>query len=271
MTKRGICKLCLLEKDLQDSHFIGRAVYKKLMEPSIRNPQPVVITSDSFKQSPVQLRDDVFCSDCERLFNSGGESWMHKHIATTSSFKLLDLFTGHPPIFNEPDFTLYDAAKIPDVDCAAMLEYGTGVFFKSAAHTWEFEDGTSTHIDLGPERTEALRKFVHREAPFPVDMVLTVCLSSKRKQFFGVIPPIQMGVQGTEDERYYFHVSGVQYLLLIGVGIDPGMKTVAFNQTVLKPVFVGDEWAAQALDIMKRLARGVTPSSKLKEGLKPKK
>jgi hypothetical protein len=271
MAKRGICKLCLLEKDLQDSHFIGKVVYKKLMEPSIKNPQPIVITSENFKQSPVQLRDDVFCFDCEQIFNSGGESWMHRHIATTTGFKLLDLFTGHTPIVNEPDVTLYDAAKIPGVDCAAMLEYGIGVFFKSAAHTWRFEDGTSSHIDLGPERTEALRKFVHREAPFPGDMVLTVCLSSKRKQFLGVIPPLQMEIGGTEDERYYFHVSGVYYCLMIGTGIDANMKKLAFNQPVARPVFVGEEWAAQALGIMKHLAHGITPSPKLKEGLKPKK
>ena|SRR2546425_12432822 len=73
MTTPGICKLCTLEKDPQDSHFIGKAVYKKLMEPSIRNPQPIVITSKNFKQSPLQLRDDVFWFDCEQIFNSGGE------------------------------------------------------------------------------------------------------------------------------------------------------------------------------------------------------
>lgn len=34
---------------------------------------------------------------------------------------------------------------------------------------------------------------------------------------------------------------------------------------------IGDEWAAQALDIMKHLTQGVTPSPKIKEGLKPMK
>jgi len=43
MTTRGVCKLCTLEKDLQDSHFIGKAVYRKLKEPSIRSPRPIVI------------------------------------------------------------------------------------------------------------------------------------------------------------------------------------------------------------------------------------
>lgn len=147
LTTRGVCKLCTLEKDLHDSHFIGRVIYKKLMEPSIKNPQPVVITAKNVKQSPVQLRDDVFCSDCEQVFNWGGESWMHKHIATTTGFKLLDLFTGQKPIFNEPDLILYDAAKIPSVDCAAILEYGMGVFFKAAIHIWRFEDGSTSYID----------------------------------------------------------------------------------------------------------------------------
>jgi hypothetical protein len=64
LTTLGRCKLCALDKNLQDSHFIGRAVYKKLNEPLIKNPQPIVITSKVLKQSPVQLRDDVFCSDC---------------------------------------------------------------------------------------------------------------------------------------------------------------------------------------------------------------
>lgn len=218
----------------------------------------------------MQLRDDVFCSDCEQIFNSGGESWMHRHIATTTGFKLLDLFNGQTLIINEPDFKMYDAAKIPSVDCPAMLEYGTGVFFKSAVHTWKFEDGTSTHIDLGPAQTEALRKFVHREAPFPSDMVLTVCLSSKGKQFLGVIPPIGMEIGGKEDEKYYFYVSGVYYCLMIGAGIDTSMKAMGFNQPLVKPVLVGDEWADQALGIMKGLADGITPSPKLKDGMKPR-
>lgn len=271
MSTRGICKLCKLEKDLQDSHFIGRAVYRKLMEPSIKNPQPVVITAKGIKQSPIQLRDDVFCFDCEQIFNSGGEAWMHGHIATTAGFRLLDLFTGQTPIFNEPDFVLYDAAMVPSVDCAAILEYGMGVFFKAAVHTWKFEDGTSSHIDLNPPRTEALRKFVHREAPLPNDMVLTVCLSSKAKQFWGVIPPLGMQPQGTEEERYYFYVSGVYYCLLVGSALDQSMKALAFNKSrAMRPILVGDEWADQALGIMRNLTQGVPASPKLKQGLKLK-
>jgi hypothetical protein len=271
MTTRGICKLCLLEKELQDSHFIGRVVYKKLMEHSIRNPQPVVVTSESLRQSPQQLRDYVFCRDCEQLFNRGGESWMHRHIATASGFKLIDLFAGQTPIFDEPDFLLYDAGKIPAVDCSAILEYGAGVFFKSAAHTWKFEDGTTSHIELDSPLTEALRKFVHREGPFPRGMILTVCVSTKTKQFLGVIPPIGMEPTNAEELRYYFHVPGIYYCLIVGNTIDEKMNMLAFNRVGgTRPVLVSDDWAQQALNIIRDLAAGVSPSPKLKEGLKPR-
>jgi hypothetical protein len=59
--ERGICKLCPIDKDLQDSHFLGKIVYQKLSEPSLKNPTPVMITRDTAKQSPIQIRDHVFC------------------------------------------------------------------------------------------------------------------------------------------------------------------------------------------------------------------
>jgi hypothetical protein len=57
--ERGICKLCPMDKDLQDSHFLGKVVYQKLSEPSLKNPTPVMITRDTAKQSPIQIRDHV--------------------------------------------------------------------------------------------------------------------------------------------------------------------------------------------------------------------
>jgi hypothetical protein len=71
-------------------------------------------------------------------------------------------------------------------------------------------------------------------------------------------------------QKHYFYVSGVYYFLLIGVGTDSTMKAIGFNQPAAKPIFVGDEWADQALGIMKRLAHDATASPELKEGLKPK-
>lgn len=101
--------------------------------------------------------------------------------------------------------------------------------------------------------------------------MLTVCLSSKLKQFWGVIPPLRMQPNGTEDERYYFYVSGVCYCLLVGNSIDQKMKALAFNNSgAMRPVLVGNEWAEQALEIIRGLVQGVAVSPELKESLKPR-
>jgi len=49
------------------------------------------------------------------------------------------------------------------------------------------------------------------------------------------------------------------------------MKMLAFNDSrPVRPVLVGEEWGAQAFDIMRNLPRNVPASPKLKQGLKPK-
>jgi hypothetical protein len=70
--EHGTCKLCNKEKELLDSHFVGKAVYRRLSEPSLVNPHPVVVGKDGAKQSSEQVRDYVFCYDCEQLFNVKG-------------------------------------------------------------------------------------------------------------------------------------------------------------------------------------------------------
>lgn len=268
--ERGICKLCLFEKDLQDSHFVGKAVYKRLKEPSLGNPNPVIITSDYAKQSTTQVRDFVFCSDCEQKFNHGGESWIHSRIATTNEFRLLDLFAGQPPVVAEDGYKLYEGAKIPGLDCAALLNYGAGIFFKAAAHVWNFE-GLPCGIDLGPH-TESLRQFVLNGVDLPADMVIGLSIASTRPKFLGFFPPVAM--DDPECVKYKFYVSGVLYTLMVGSDIPAASRDLSFSVKGSKLIFLMDDVSEQGRDIMKQLAAGSKLATKLekfmKEGRRPK-
>jgi hypothetical protein len=271
MTKQGTCKLCGLDKELQDSHFVGKAVYKRSREDSTKNPNPVVFTSTGVRQSSIQLRDYVFCHDCEQIFNKGGEQWMHQNIATNNGLPFLDKLRAHKPVINEPDVVLYDAATIPLIDCPAILHYGAGIFFKAACHEWKFEDGTTSQIDMSSERMELLRKFVHKGSSLPEEIVITVCVSTRPTQLVGFVGPIQMQLHGEEEARYYFHVSGVYFCILLGLPAASQMRALAFNNAgPLRPILVGEEWGEQAFDVMRTLSKGVTVSPKLSEGLKRK-
>lgn len=72
---RGICKLCLQEKDLQESHFMPRALYssgKKRMEFATRS-------GSGF--DPVELKAHLLCFDCEQRLGQNGESEVLRHVA----------------------------------------------------------------------------------------------------------------------------------------------------------------------------------------------
>jgi hypothetical protein len=262
--ERGICKLCQFEKDLQDSHFVGKAVYKRLMESSLDNPHPVVITSEYTKQSSTQVRDYVFCFDCEQKFNRGGESWIHSRIATTTDFPLLDLFTGQPFVLAEDGYKVYDGAMISGLDCAAILHYGAGIFFKAAVHKWEFE-GLACGIDLGA-RTESLRKFVLDGVDLPSDIAIGVSVASTKPKFLGFFPPVAM--DDPECVKYKFYVSGILYTLMVGNDIPAASRQYSFSLRGPKLIFMMDDVSDQGRDIMRQLAAGSKPSSKLEKLLK---
>jgi hypothetical protein len=65
----GICKLCLQEENLQESHLMPRALYKKLRSKGKGNNDPCVVTARDFRRSSGQYTDYVFCKKCEDRLN----------------------------------------------------------------------------------------------------------------------------------------------------------------------------------------------------------
>jgi hypothetical protein len=257
--KKGKCKLCLLDKELLDSHFVGKAVYRRLSEPSLRNPHPVMMAGDKAKQSSVQLRDYAFCADCEQTFNRRGENFLHANMATTAGFPLLNLFVGQTPLFAEADYKLFEGSKIPGLNCGAILHYGAGIFFKAAAHQWDYE-GTPYSIDLGTH-TEALRKFVKDGVPLPQDIVIGVSIASTPPKFLGCVVPAQMNISAYAEYKYY--VSGIMYTLMVGDKIPIESQKALFSVLPFRPIFMMDDVSDQARDIM----RGLTKNTRLSPGL----
>jgi hypothetical protein len=72
--ERGICKLCLLEKDLQDSHLMAAGVYRRTLSPTEKNPHPIAITEKGLHSTSEQVRDFVFCRECEARFDKAAKT-----------------------------------------------------------------------------------------------------------------------------------------------------------------------------------------------------
>ncbi|MDT0130470.1 hypothetical protein FPK48_21345, partial [Acinetobacter baumannii] len=72
--KKGICKLCDLEKELKRSHVIGRAVFKKAL-----NGANYALRLDKQHKKVIKDQDQwatyMLCGDCEHDLNTKYEGY----------------------------------------------------------------------------------------------------------------------------------------------------------------------------------------------------
>jgi hypothetical protein len=73
--KHGVCKLCLKEADLLDSHYLPKRAYSMNMAKTLKNPNPVRLAHGQAKQISDQLRGTHFVLiakiDSAKMANSG--------------------------------------------------------------------------------------------------------------------------------------------------------------------------------------------------------
>jgi hypothetical protein len=263
-TKKGKCRLCKRTRELQDSHFMGRTLYKKLREESLRNPSPIVIAGESVDQSDAQLKDFVFCLECEDIFNKRGEMGVHRWVATWTDFPLLKLFEGVPPARTiDTDFRVYDGEKVPGLEYDRLFHYGAGIFFKAACHVWN-AGGNTSHIEINWDHREALRKTVYyRDAPLPKSMRMTIAIASMQTPFAGMFPPVR--IIEPRCSKYSFYVPGIFYTLYVGKHIPEIAKLTAGNNEIEKPVYLMPEASEGAREIMKVLASNARRSPRVEQ------
>src|SRR5438045_9537657 len=73
MPVHGICRLCLLERDLLKSHYMPDALYPSNLDFEL------LTTTASFQKGE-ELMDTLLCRGCECLFERNGESYVLSQI-----------------------------------------------------------------------------------------------------------------------------------------------------------------------------------------------
>lgn len=86
----GKCKLCLEDKDLQDSHLIPASMYRIIRKS--QGLDPVFMTAKRIGTSSRQITAHELCWDCEQLFRKNGEDYMSGQVFQGSEFPLLNRF-----------------------------------------------------------------------------------------------------------------------------------------------------------------------------------
>jgi hypothetical protein len=161
--KRGICKLCLLDKDLQESHLMPRSLYRKIRGSGGKgNNDPTVVTPGRKpKQTSHQYQEYVLCRDCEQRFSINGEDYVMRLAHAKGKLPLLDLLEQVPtPAATVNHSKAYTGAQTPHIDRDKLTYFALSVFWRASVHTWEGPDGDRVGIGLGARYDEELRQYL---------------------------------------------------------------------------------------------------------------
>jgi hypothetical protein len=235
--KRGICKLCLHEKDLREGHYLPRSVYKSNRARALKSQNPVALGSKQ-RQDQGQVTDYVFCADCEQLFSRNGESWVLDRIPHDygKPFRLQDALERETPFYIRPGLNLYAGGTISAFDMDKLVYFAASIFWRGAAHGWRSGRGERTpEVDLG-DHAEALRKFLLGQGPFPSDVWLTAMIWPFKKVLNAGIVPRQEHAGGWN--RYWFYVSGLGFILHFGGAVPTEIKQRCSQNTGQRAITV---------------------------------
>jgi hypothetical protein len=217
----GTCKLCVRQgQELQESHLMPAGMYRRLLSDE-KNPHPILITKDGSHSSSEQVTDNVLCADCESRFDRLGENYTLRCAADRQRFRLLEELQAIPPSRIDREWRGYKASDSPRVKREQLAYFALSVFWRAAVHSWPEANGRgrTRKLELGATNTEALRRFLLGEVPFPSSMALFfVVLTDRLSQGSFYLPT------PTSKNRfrwgYGFFACGFMFNLTLGKNLE---------------------------------------------------
>src|ERR1700728_4711680 len=123
----GTCKLCLRDRELCDSHFLPKAVYRRFRKGS--NRRPVVMTRNLVIASDRQVHDYLLCSECEQRF-SVAERYVIPLMAGDGGFPMREKLNGQPALPAGP--YLRFAGKQVGLDTNKLAYFAVSMVWRAA-------------------------------------------------------------------------------------------------------------------------------------------
>jgi hypothetical protein len=222
------CGLCQGTRELRDSHLLPSAAYKLSRDASRRNPNPVVITREGALTTSHQVTAYFLCGECEDRFSRDGERYVLSQCARPrGNFKVRHLLEGTTPLVTDPNFRLYEIGSLLGPHVEHYLYFGTSVFWRAAARSWEFDGRPLQHFSLGASYQEQLRLYLLGRGPFPERGRLFVHVWSDERIAYTTVPPSTYRVQGTR--RHKFCIPGLSFILFLGGEVSARYDMGALN------------------------------------------
>jgi hypothetical protein len=247
-----MCKLCLREADLQQSHYLGRALYKLSSDDG---ELPVLVSQNLIVQGQKQVKEYVLCRDCEQRFNKMGEDYLMKMVNRKGGFRMMDLIRANPELRTEGEHTVYSAARM-DVDTDKLAYFALSTIWRGGAHIWRTFEGRATGgLQLG-HHEERLRRHLCGEEPYPPGVVVKISVAcdntSQNSVWFPRVNPDQQ-----DATAYTLMTRGIWFDVAVGDSLPEYMYRSCCVGSPEKLIFVGnfDRFATYEIEQSRRTAR----------------
>jgi hypothetical protein len=233
---QGICKLCLLPKDLRESHFIPRAMYKYIRAPSLKNPNPIVASRKRSVPTSKQIQDYLLCADCEDLFNKGGENEALKWVCKGNHFPLVERLALAHPHRTFSNFLAFSGPRI-GIDTDVFAYFAASVIWRAAVHVWNTPSGKTALLNLA-KAEEPIRLYLHNEAGFPTELaiVMSVCTDLYSQRVF-FTPTASLNFKGT---CFVMLLLGLHFMVYVGSDLHPLLREMCCVRSPARLIYQRD-------------------------------
>jgi hypothetical protein len=233
--KRGVCKMCLLEKDLVLSHLMPRALYEYCHKGEHR---PIRYGDGFLLPTDRQTKDYLLCKDCEDILNKEGEAWIADKLATWErAFPLYDMLTKLPPDYAEDGIAVYYAANNPEIKVAKLAHFALGQFWKASVYPW-MAGRVEPRIELGPY-SEEIRKWLRGEGGFPKNVYLVATVERPVRAQIALNDPYESSQGGWHS--FFTHIPGLLFMLAVGKTIEEGIRHLCIHSVPGNPINISED------------------------------
>jgi hypothetical protein len=228
--QRGTCALCLHEKELRQSHLLGRAIYELNRD---GNADPVMITPQLITPTQRQIWRHLLCGDCGLRFSSRGESLIMRLVQRKTEFALLDRLKLAVPLSVGSNVVAFSGSAV-GVDTGQLAYFALSVLWRSGVQQWRTLNQQTTGVSLGVF-AEPIRKYLAGESGFPPGVVVAVTVCTDRGSRL-----LTLGPWAGETGSYCLLVRGLWFHILTNASLSAGLLTLCCVNSDKKVLFVKD-------------------------------
>ena len=169
--RQGDCVLCLQNRELRRSHFLGRAIQR------LNGRDQVIMTRQLIAPTQKQLRRHLLCGECEGRFGnreSYALSLLQRKVE--ADFRLLNWINLAMPIGGDSELAVYSALTL-GVDTVRLAYFALSVIWRSSVGPWPTLGMQATSVRSLGDFQEPVRKYLLGETAFPggIAIILWVC------------------------------------------------------------------------------------------------